>query len=166
MTNPYSSGCDEALLDRYLEGDLGADEEAMVKNHLDGCRQCRRRVAGMEAVSRQFRDRVQQAADAVDFMAFEKQVLNKALRQRHPGGGFFAFIASLRYPIAAAVAVGVLLFFGYSRYMVKPGPVPSAIINSFTGPVSSVMIFETPETRQTILWYKEETDTESEQNAI
>jgi hypothetical protein len=43
---------------------------------------------------------------------------------------------------------------------------PSAIINSFTGSMSSVMIFETPETRQTILWYKEDADVESEHNAV
>jgi hypothetical protein len=32
--------------------------------------------------------------------------------------------------------------------------------------MSSVMIFETPETRQTILWYNEDTDVESEPDAV
>ncbi|MBC2712768.1 MAG: zf-HC2 domain-containing protein [Desulfosarcina sp.] len=166
MTNPYSNACDEALLDRYLDGDLSADEKARMEAHLEGCRQCRRQVAAIAAFSQDLRDRVQQATDSVDFMALEKQVLNKALRQRRSRGGLSTFIGSLKYTIPAAATAGLLLFFAYSNYMPKTAPVPSAIINSFTGSMSSVMIFETPETRQTILWYNEDTNTESEQDAV
>ncbi len=166
MTDPYSNGCDETLLCRYRDGDLGTDENECMEDHLKGCLHCRRQVAAMAAFSQDLRDRVQQATDAVDFMVLEKQVLNKALRQYGARGGFSRFIASLKYTIPATVTAGLLLFFAYSNYMVQPMPVPSAIINSFTGSMSSVMIFETPETRQTILWYNEDTDVESEQNAV
>jgi hypothetical protein len=60
------------------------------------------------------------------------------------------------------VAAGLLIFFAYTNFVAKPAYVPSAIIKSFSGSMSSVMVFETPETRQTILWYNEETDEESE----
>ena len=120
----------------------------------------------MADFSQRLRDRVRQATETVDFTALEKDVLYKALRQyRHRGQGS-AFFASLRYTIPATVAAGLLVFFGYAHFLAKPAPVPSAIINSFTGSMSSVMIFETPETRQTILWYKEDADVESEQNAV
>jgi len=166
MTIPYSNACDEILLDRYLDGDLDAGEKTRMEAHLEDCRQCRRQVAAMAAFSQDLRDRVQQAADSVDFMALEKKVLNKALRQHGSRGGFSTFIASLKYTIPVTVTAGLLFFFAYSNYLVQPVPVPSAIINSFTGSMSSVMIFETPETRQTILWYTEDTDVEREPNAV
>ena len=166
MTHPYSNACDETLLDRYLDGDLDAGEKARLETHIEACRQCRSQVASLKAFSQDLRNRVQHVTDSVDFVALEKQVLNKALRQHRSRGGFSRFIASLKYTIPATVTAGLLLFFAYSNFVVKPPPVPSAIINSFTGSMSSVMIFETPETRQTILWYNEDTDVESEPNAV
>ena len=166
MTTPYSNACDEILLDRYLDGDLDTGEMTRMEAHLGGCRRCRRQVAAMAALSQDLRDRVQQATDSVDFMDLEKKVLSKALRQHGSRGGFYTFFASLKYTIPVTVTAGLLFFFAYSNYMVQSAPVPSAIINSFTGSMSSVMIFETPETRQTILWYTEDTDVESEQNAV
>jgi len=166
MTHPYSNTCDEILLDRYLDGDLDAGEKARMETHIETCRQCRRQVAALKVFSQDLRNRVQHVTESVDFVALEKQVLNKALRQYRSRGGFSRFIASFKYTIPATVTAGLLLFFVYSNFVVKPTPVPSAIINSFTGSMSSVMIFETPETRQTILWYNEDTDVESEQNAV
>jgi anti-sigma factor RsiW len=166
MTRSKFNACDDILLYRYLDGDLGADEAEQIKVHLEGCRQCRSQSAAMADFSRDIRDRIQHASDAVDFVAIEKQVLNKVLRQRGARSGLSAFMASLKFIIPSAVTAGLLIFFAYSHYMVPKASVPSAIINSFTGSMSSVMIFETPETRQTILWYTEDIDMESEQNAV
>ena len=166
MTHPDLNACDPILLDRYLDNDLDDGEKAQVKAHIAGCRQCRSQAATLTAFSQNFRDRVQHAADSVDFIALEKQVLNKALGQYRSRGGLSRLIASLKYIIPATVTAGLLLFFAYSTYDLKAPPVPSAIINSFTGSMSSVVIFETPETRQTILWYTEETDVESEPDAV
>ncbi len=165
MTHPYADACDEIRLDRYLDGDLDAGEMAQMEAHVAGCRQCRRQLAALTTFSQNLRDRVHDATNSVDFVALEKQVLNKALRQYRSRGGLSRFIGSLKYTIPATVTAGLLLFFAYSNDVFKPPPLPSAIINSFTGSMSSVMIFETPETRQTILWYTEETDVESEPNA-
>jgi len=166
MNQPYLNACDEILLDRYLDGDLEAGEMAQIEAHISGCLECRRHVSTLATFSQSLRDRVKHATDSVDFVALEKQVLNKALRQYRSRGSVSRFIASLKYVIPATVTAGLLLFFAYSNYVLKPPPAPSAIINSFTGSMSSVMIFETPETRQTILWYTEETDVESEPNAV
>ena len=166
MTQTHPTGCNDGLLCRYMNGDLLPAEEAHIKNHLDGCPQCRQQVAAMNRFSNDFCDRVQQAAEDVDFTALEKSVLNKALRQRQPRGALASFLASLKYTIPATVTAGLLLFFGYSHFMPEPVSAPSAIINSFTGSMSSVMIFETPETRQTILWYNEDTNVESEHDAV
>lgn len=164
MANPYASGCDEILMDRYLDGNLELEEKAQMTAHLERCPQCRRQVAAMTTFAEDFHDRVQHVTDSVDFIALEKQVLTKALRQHRSRVGSSTFLASLKYTLPAAVTAGLLLFFAYTNFVAEPAKVPSAIIKSFTGSMSSVMIFETPETRQTILWYNEVTDEESEQN--
>ena len=166
MTHPMPSDCDENLLDRYLDGDVDADEMAQMEAHVAGCRRCHRQITALTAFSQNLRSRVHEVTDAVDFVALEKEVLNKALRQHSSRGGFSRMIAVLKYTLPAAVVAGVVLFFTYPQTVLKPPPVPSAIINSFTGSMSSVMIFETPETRQTILWYTEETGLESDPNAV
>jgi anti-sigma factor RsiW len=49
MTQPDGSACDGVLLDRYLDGDLGAEEKTQMAAHLDGCPDCRRQAAVMTA---------------------------------------------------------------------------------------------------------------------
>jgi len=166
VTNIQSNGCDDALLIRYLDGDLGSDEEKRMEDHLLGCETCRRQLVFFADFSQDFREHVQRETDGVDFSPLEKEVIHKALYQRRLKRGPSNFIASLRFVVPAVAVACLLLFFGYTRFMVDQGTTPpSAIINSFTGSMTSVMIFETPETRQTILWYHEEPDTESEHNA-
>lgn len=166
MTHIQSDGCDDTLLVRYLDGDLGPDEVKRMEDHLQRCGTCRRQLAFFSDFSRDFRGHVQRETDGVDFSTLEKEVIHKALFPHRLKRGPARFIASLRFVLPAAALACLLLFFTYSRFGVDPGPAqPSAIINSFTGSMTSVMIFETPETRQTILWYHEEPDTESEHNA-
>lgn len=111
MTHPFADACDEIRLDRYLDGDLDAGEMAQMEAHIAGCLQCRRQLAALTAFSQNLRERVHDAANSVDFVALEKQVLNKALRQYRSRGGLSRFIASLKYTIPATVTAGMLLFF-------------------------------------------------------
>lgn len=166
MTNIQSNGCDDALLVRYLDGDVSPDEEKRMEDHLRRCGACRRQLAFFSDFSQDFKKYVQGETEQIDFTPLEKEVIHKALFQHRLKRGPARFIASLRFVLPAVAVACLLLFFTYSRFAVDHGPAqPSAIINSFTGSMTSVMIFETPETRQTILWYHEEPDTESEHNA-
>jgi anti-sigma factor RsiW len=162
MNHSTANACDENLLDRYIEGDLCGAEKAQMEIHLAACPHCHRQVAAMAAFAQNFRSRIQQATAAVDYMSLEKEVIIKTLRQPPSRSGLFRLSTLLKYTIPAAVMAGGLLFFTYFNDVFQPLPAPSAIINSFTGAMSSVMIFETPETRQTILWYHEDANLESE----
>ncbi len=145
---------------------MTSDERSRLTTHLETCLACTSQLRTLSAFSEQFRNRVAQATEAVDFIALEKTVLNTALRERYARGGWSRLFTSFKYIIPATVTAGLLIFFGYTNFMAKQTTGPSAIINSFTGSMSSVMIFETPETRQTILWYNEDTDVESEPNSV
>ena len=166
MNEAQTNFCDDDLLIRSLDDDLDAAEKERLAAHLETCRPCRQQLARLTGFSRDLVRRVDLAAEAVDFTALEKDVLTKALRPRRSTNGGAGWFRALKFGIPAAVTAGLLLFFGYGQFMVNSGPPPSAIINSFTGSMSSVMIFETPETSQTILWYTEDTDVESESDAV
>ena len=166
MNEAHSNYCDDDLLVRSLDNDLDAAEKERLASHLETCSQCRQQLAALNNFSNDLRNRVDLAADAIDFTAMEKDVLTKALRQHRTDNGGSGFFKALKYGIPIAATACLLLFFGYNRFMVNSAPAPSAIINSFTGSMSSVMIFETPETRQTILWYNEDTNVESEHDAV
>jgi len=159
MSDFDTAPCDMPRLNRYIDGELTSSESAAMERHLTVCPSCRRQVDRLSDFSEQFRKRVAREAASVDFAALEKAVVIKALRRYHrrERGGI---MRSLKIAIPALATAGVLIFLGYSHLLVKPAPMPSAIINSFTGPASSVMIFETPKTRQTILWYTEPSNTE------
>lgn len=165
MTDPYSKACDEIRLNLYLDEELGPSEMAWMEAHLQDCPSCRREATTITLFAQDVRRRAKQAADSIDFFALEKEVLTQTRRRHHPPGGLARFLASLKIVIPATLTAALLIFLGYSHFIARPVTAPSAIIESFTGSVSSVMIFETPETRQTILWYTEESDTESGHNA-
>lgn len=165
MTDYDITSCDAELLNRFMDDELTSSEKVRIETHLAHCAACRHHISGMADISEGFRQRVDRVAEAVDFSAMEKEVVIKALRRyrNRDGGGL---LKSLKFAVPATAVAGVLMFFAYSQFLVRPTPVPSAIINSFTGSMSSVMIFETPETRQTILWYNESTDAENDNNAV
>ena len=165
MKDPYANTCDEVRLNLYLDDELGENEAAWMEAHLKDCLSCSRQAKTIIAFSRQFQSRVRDAADTIDFVALEKQVIKKTLPRYTPQSALSSFWSAMKYFVPSTVIAGFLLFFIYSHYIAQPEPVPSAIIKSFTGTVSSVMIFETPETRETILWYNEKTDMESEHDA-
>ena len=165
MSEPQHPHCDEALLYRYLDGDLDGDERRRMLAHLDACPSCVQRATTLSAFGEAFRQRVRHAADKVAFTVLEKTVVGDALRQRHAHYGRPTRFRAWRTMVPATIGAALLIFLGYSMLMPPSTAPPSAVIMSFTGSMSSVMIFETPETRQTILWYTEDTDVESEPDA-
>jgi RNA polymerase sigma-70 factor (ECF subfamily) len=165
-TDPQSTACDGTFPDRYLAGELVAGERTQLKAHLADCAACRRQMAAIQAFFKGFREWVRQGSDAVDFAVLEKSVLTDVLYQHRRPGRAVKFMGALRYVIPIVVAAGLLVLFANSNFIFeKAAPPPSAIIDAFSGPVSSVLIYEVPETGQTILWFQETPDVQGEQHA-
>ena len=165
MTDVDTTSCNDSLLYEYIDGELSAPETATVERHLKNCPACRRHVRSMMTFRENFRSRVERKTAAVDFSALEKAVVIKALK-KHRHQNRSGWVNALKFAIPTLATAGILLFFAYSHLLVDATPMPSAIINSFTASSSSVMIFETPETRQTILWYTETTNAENDNDAV
>ncbi len=81
------------------------------------------------------------------------------LAGRLPSGRILVPVSSL-----AMLLILCLALFRYTYFTDESGP--SAIVDSFTGNVTSVVIIETPESRQTIIWFSETPDLAGDQDEV
>jgi len=148
--------CDPILLGRFLDQELGPDQHARVEKHLRDCLSCQKAARNQRAFADLLNAKVGKAVSLTDFDHLERQVLARVRDRQAPWWQeAVSLIFSRKILIPAATMAAVLtLFFSYPR---PPAQIsgPSAIINSFTGDISSVMILETPKSRQTIIWFDE-----------
>ena len=148
-------GCDQSLIDRFFDKELGQDEYARISKHLSSCPSCQKTLQENKAISALFKTRLNKEFSQTNLDDLEDRVLDLIQKKRtrwwEKLGGLFV---PKRLLIPAAAMAAILLFFSITR---QPALVsaPSAIVKSFSGEVSSVMIIETPKSRNTIIWYSE-----------
>ncbi len=149
--------CDQMLLMQYYDGELGSEEEGRVKAHVAECGSCSAFIREAKALSTLFRDGFQPNIA-------EGRALNSLPGNREPveSPALWNRIMDLfriRRALIPALALTAMLIavFSFDTDVRSPAMAgePSAIINSFSGDVSTVMFLETPETHQTIIWYEE-----------
>jgi anti-sigma factor RsiW len=148
--------CDPTTLSRFFDEELGPDDHARTDKHLKHCPACRRILRGDQSIRAVFKDGLAEELSHAHVEELEERVLDLI---RSKGLPWWtkprAFFASKRFYVpAAAMATALILFFSVVRDPASE-PGPSAIIKSFTGEISSVMIIETPKSQQTILWFNE-----------
>jgi len=147
--------CDEELIGRYLDGEVSRKEHDQLSRHLEGCPTCQKILQDNQAISTVFRDNLEREASQADFSVLETRVLDQIRQKENPWWKRIAKrFSSIRILIPATALAALILFFAITR---SPTTIsgPSAIIEAFSGEVSSVMIIETPKSHQTIIWYKE-----------
>ena len=147
--------CDEELIGRYLDGEVSRKEHDQLSRHLEGCPTCQKILQDNQAISTVFRDNLEREASQADFSVLETRVLDQIRQKENPWWKRIAKrFSSIRILIPATALAALILFFAITR---EPTTIsgPSAIIEAFSGEVSSVMIIETPKSHQTIIWYKE-----------
>ncbi|MDM8522234.1 zf-HC2 domain-containing protein [Desulfococcaceae bacterium HSG8] len=151
--------CNPLLLNRFFDQELGPDEHARVSKHLRDCPSCQKALRENQSLSALVADNFEKTVSGTRFDHIEDNVLERIRNDRIPWQiklkSLFA-PKRLLIPAGALVAIFILFF----SLVKSPVPVsgPSAIINSFTGDISSVIIIETPESRQTIIWFNETAD--------
>jgi hypothetical protein len=158
MRKDYLTGpCDPAMLSCFFDGELPTEASDKVRAHLDICPSCRQALEDQWIISENFQSAVVVERSRFEFDIFEKSLLQRlstrpiTLRNR-----ILELITVKRFYIpATALATALILFFS-SFYPASTTSSPSAIITSFSGDISSVMILETPKTHQTILWFNED----------
>ena len=146
--------CDAELISRYIDNELDDDELAGVKTHITDCASCRKRFDDYDKIGARLNSLIK-TRTAVTAGTFENKV-TEAIRKKNNAGfhGWKDVIFSKRMWAPVGLAVSITLMFMF--FSSNPAPIgPTAIVSSLSGSGSSVVILETTETRQTIIWYSE-----------
>jgi anti-sigma factor RsiW len=148
--------CDATMLSRFLDQELGPDEHDRINEHLSYCPSCQKVLRENQSISTLLRAGLEEAISRADIENFEERVFDLIQRKGAPWWIKLKalFMSRKFYVPAVAVATVLILLLSVVR---RPDPEtgPSAIIKSFTGEISSVMIIQTPKSQQTILWFNE-----------
>ncbi|MDM8551666.1 zf-HC2 domain-containing protein [Desulfobacterales bacterium HSG2] len=153
------SKCDPILLSQFFDHELEPEEYDRVSEHVRDCLSCRKSLLDNQSLSGFFRAGLGKTVARTRFDNLEERVLSQ-VRNRKPQIGNWKFLI----PAAAMVAILFLVFPLTGPRVSVSGP--SAIVESLTGDTSSVMILETPESRQTIIWFNETLISEDEKNEV
>jgi anti-sigma factor RsiW len=148
--------CDQGLLNRFFDEELGPGEYAHMTEHLKACPACQRVLRENQALSNHLGAGLDEELSRADLERVEENVLALIRRKETPWRTRLRdLLVSKRFfvPATAMVAVFVLFFALFRHPSSMPGP--SAIVSSVEGDVASVMILETPESHQTIVWITE-----------
>ena len=163
---------DPIMLSQYADGEVKSDEAERIRKHLSNCPDCRKALNDNQLLSSHFKNYLNLNTSRINPSALETNVLekihqkNEILRDKIKR---LLFSKKILIPVAAmASIVFLLLYFSYrftflnSDEPIRRFPVqtsaataPSAIVDSFSGETSAVMIMQTPNSHETILWYNE-----------
>jgi hypothetical protein len=155
------------MLALFLDQEVGPDEHAQISEHLEQCRACRKALQDHQSVSAIFKERVSEESSGVILESLEEQVLTVVTMEDVSWWiKLREFLLSKKSLIPAAAATAALALFVYMMKPPAPVPGPSAIINSCAGEITSVMIMETPKSRQTILWFHEASIQDEDENGL
>lgn len=155
------SHCDSKLISRYYDGELGQAERSQVENHILVCASCKKILEDLKAISSQYGAHLTRQSVGVETRETEEHVLDRLRRAEAPWWAKMkgTFFSKKILVSATATACVALLLITVLRVPVPDSP--SAIVTSVSGDVSSIIILEAPETRQTILWFNERPEGQS-----
>ncbi|MCP4103987.1 MAG: zf-HC2 domain-containing protein [Desulfobacteraceae bacterium] len=148
--------CDKDLLNRFFDQELEPGEHTRVSEHLKHCSSCQNALQDSQSLSALFTETFDRKLSQADLGRIEKNVTELVQNKRELLWiKLKSMFGSEKFLIPASVTAAVFVIF-FSIIGYNPSvPGPSALVKSCTGDVSSLMIIETPESRQTIIWFNE-----------
>ncbi len=148
--------CNQEMLSRYVDREASPEQMRRIELHLQRCSSCRQYVQLHGDLAQRLQRVVSASRERVDFDELEQRIVSAARRHPDRRGQLREALFSWKLLLPVAATAALALFFFTSLFQSPPPPGPSAIINSFTGRVSSVMILQTPQSHHTVIWYSEE----------
>jgi len=156
-----SLSCDLSLISRLHDDELFGVDLEHTKRHIQSCPYCSRALHDMERVSGHVKRHIEKNSPLTEDGSVEYYVLDEIRNNNSPWWiGLKDLILSKKIMIPATAMVAFALIF---VILIQPSfnGGPSAIVSSVSGEVSSIIIMETPDTHQTILWFDENTERQS-----
>lgn len=145
--------CESDLISRYLDKELDGDGLERVKAHIAGCDSCSARLSDYNKIGADLNSSLCSQSTAITGELVDSVVKSIRKKKRSWLRGWKDYILTKRtlVPVGLAMSISIMALIFSSNTPTGP----SAIIASLSGSGSSVMIMETSETRQTILWFSE-----------
>jgi anti-sigma factor RsiW len=143
-------------ISRFIDGELSRQKIRQIRHHIDTCPACRDLAARFREATQSFTELAETPGMAIDPARLHQRLEQPADK---PGTSWIArFSSRPALPLlVAAASIAALVFI--SVYALKnDGPIPagpSALVTSIETEYTAVMIFETPDTHHTIIWYSE-----------
>ncbi|MBW1896196.1 MAG: hypothetical protein JRI47_03990 [Deltaproteobacteria bacterium] len=148
--------CDAEMLSRFSDRELGSGEHARTSRHLGHCLTCQSGLEDQRAISGLFRTGLEMELLKAGLEDVEESVISFIRGKSVPwwmSAG--KVVTSLKFYVPATAAATVLLLFLFLPWPQNHVSEPSAIISYVGGDVECVMILETRESRQAIVWFNE-----------
>lgn len=158
--NQSKESCDPAIISRFYDHELDQEDYDQVARHIETCPLCRNTLDELKGLSGMVNDTVRENWSKTIDGSVEEEVLESIQKRKAPwwikARGLF-LSKKILIPLTTSVAL-VLFLSVFFRSPTQNGP--SAIVTSLSGNMTSIIIMETPQTHQTILWFKENSTSE------
>jgi anti-sigma factor RsiW len=148
--------CDQILLSRYIDNELGSDDHHRVSEHIKDCPACQMTMRENQLITEIFKNKIDKEISGVTFDGLHKKVITR-IREKEKSrfSDLHNRMATKKLyfslPIAAVLIFIITITFFNTNYTTDP----SAIVNSINTTNSSVMILETQESHMTVIWFNE-----------
>ena len=147
--------CNSELISRYHDGELGQAERSQVESHILECPSCNKTLEDLKSISDRYGAHLAQQSVGIDARETEKRVLDRLRREETPWWAKVKETSLSKKVLVSATATACVALLLITVLQSPVPDSPSAIVTSVSGDVSSIIILEAPETRQTILWFNE-----------
>jgi anti-sigma factor RsiW len=149
--------CNGERLSQLVDGELTEAEKNQIEYHLTHCKNCRIELNRIRSLANTCQSMMDESRFQKDLAGLEGRIMSRIKRPKDWREIVWRFIRARKVLIPIS-AMGTILAILVTFQTFSTSPIsPSAVITSMTGDFSSVIIMETPELHQTIIWIKENT---------
>jgi hypothetical protein len=152
---PDQKECNPILISRFLDSELEPEEYDRVKAHLLDCPNCMKSLEEFKNISLKTKAAIQKGLPHFDKKFIESGVINDIKKRKIALWRRVLEVLLSKKGLIPLTALASLCIVSLMVFKSPGPPGPSAIVQSVSGDITSIMIMETPNSRQTILWFNE-----------
>ncbi len=148
--------CDQTMLSRYIDDELGSDDHHRVSEHIKNCPACRMTIRENRLIKETFKNKIDKELSGVSFDDLHKKVITRIReKEKNRLSDLHNWITPKKLFFSLPIAAVLILIISISFFNTNYTTDPSAIVNSINTKNSSVMILETQESHMTVIWFNE-----------
>jgi anti-sigma factor RsiW len=161
------------LLGRFHDNELREDDYQVVVDHLHSCDGCSREMAKLERISDAVRKHYETISSSEDFSGVWARIAPDTGGTVSDSPPWWSSIGRIfwrprsLWAAAAAVAAALILLFAYLPNVQKPAVAANdCIIDKVESENSSVMVYETGDTKMKIIWVIDQQNGDTVQEGV